>query len=85
MPAVFSTRLDGSGVLEKDEVLAIPNVASNPLVSRLMAVFDNDGSGDIDFKEFIAGLSAFSSKGKAEEKLKCNIHKFMYPSCIQCI
>lgn len=43
---------------------------NNPLVSRLIDVFDNDGSGDVDFKEFIAGISTFSSKGNPQEKLK---------------
>jgi len=44
-------------------------VSSNPLALRLLAVFDNDGSGDVDFKEFITGLGVFSAKGKKEEKL----------------
>ncbi len=62
---------DGSGSLEKDEFLAIPQIASNPLAQRLLAVFDNDGSGDVDFKEFLLGLAAFSAKGKKEDKLRC--------------
>ncbi|KAJ3300174.1 Calcineurin subunit B [Borealophlyctis nickersoniae] len=61
---------DGSGTLEKDEFLSLPQVANNPLAHRLLAVFDEDGSGDIDFKEFITGLSAFSSKGNKKEKLR---------------
>lgn len=36
----------------------------------MIAIFDEDGGGDVDFQEFVAGLSAFSSKGKKEEKLK---------------
>ncbi|ODQ64098.1 calcineurin regulatory subunit B [Nadsonia fulvescens var. elongata DSM 6958] len=61
---------DNSGSLEKNEFLSLPGIANNPLASRLIAVFDEDGSGDIDFQEFITGLSAFSSKGNNEEKLK---------------
>lgn len=37
----------------------------------MIAIFDEDGSGTVDFQEFIAGLSAFSSKGNKEEKLRC--------------
>ncbi len=44
-------------------------MSSNPLALRLLAVFDNDGSGDVDFKEFITGLGVFTAKGKKEEKL----------------
>jgi EF-hand domain pair len=36
----------------------------------MIAVFDEDGGGDVDFQEFVSGLSAFSSKGNKEEKLR---------------
>ena len=38
--------------------------------SRMIAIFDEDGGGDVDFQEFVSGLSAFSSKGNKEEKLR---------------
>ena len=62
---------DGSGSIDKEEFLAIPQIATNPLASRLIAIMDEDGGGDVDFKEFIVGLSAFSNKGKKIEKLRC--------------
>ena len=36
----------------------------------MIAIFDEDGGGDVDFQEFVSGLSAFSSKGNKEEKLQ---------------
>ncbi len=51
----------------------MPQMSSNCLVHRLIDIFDKDGSGDVDFKEFIMLLSIFSSKGNQEDKLKCNI------------
>lgn len=36
----------------------------------MIAIFDEDGGGDVDFQEFVSGLSAFSSKGNKEEKLR---------------
>lgn len=36
----------------------------------MIAILDEDGGGDVDFAEFVSGLSAFSSKGKNEDKLK---------------
>ena len=36
----------------------------------MIAIFDEDGGGDVDFQEFVSGLSAFSSKGSQEEKLR---------------
>lgn len=35
----------------------------------MIAIFDEDGGGDVDFQEFVSGLSAFSSKGNKEDKL----------------
>ena len=33
-------------------------------------VLDNDDSGEIDFKEFVEGMSKFSSKAEKEDKLR---------------
>ncbi|RKP11002.1 calcineurin subunit B [Thamnocephalis sphaerospora] len=60
---------DGSGSIDKDEFLAIPQVANNPLASRLIAIFDEDGGGDVDFQEFIRGLSVFSVNSDKMAKL----------------
>ncbi|KAK9473525.1 uncharacterized protein V1510DRAFT_429332 [Dipodascopsis tothii] len=61
---------DSSGTIDKSEFLVVPAIATNPLASRLIAIFDEDGGGDVDFQEFISALSAFSSKGGREEKLR---------------
>eukprot|EP00163_Fabomonas_tropica_P025731 TRINITY_DN4505_c0_g1_i3.p2 TRINITY_DN4505_c0_g1~~TRINITY_DN4505_c0_g1_i3.p2 ORF type:complete len:126 (-),score=19.51 TRINITY_DN4505_c0_g1_i3:521-898(-) len=62
---------DGSGTISTDEFLAIPELAMNPLVQRVISIFDKSGDGQVDFKEFITALSVFSVKGDAQEKLKC--------------
>jgi serine/threonine-protein phosphatase 2B regulatory subunit len=61
---------DNSGTVDRDEFLSLPQVSSNPLATRMIAIFDEDGGGDVDFQEFVSGLSAFSSKGNKEEKLR---------------
>ena len=33
-------------------------------------MFDDDKSGEVDFNEFLQGLSLFSTKGEKEEKLR---------------
>lgn len=33
----------------------------------------DSGGGTVDFQEFVAGLSAFSSRGEREEKLRCKL------------
>ncbi|KAI9246939.1 calcineurin subunit B [Phascolomyces articulosus] len=61
---------DRSGSIDKDEFLSIPQIANNPLASRMIAIFDEDGGGDVDFFEFIKGLSIFSARGNKREKLE---------------
>ena len=38
-------------------------LAQNPLVKRVIAVFDKNKDGTISFTEFISGLSTLSSTG----------------------
>lgn len=61
---------DNSGTIERDEFLSLPQISSNPLATRMIAIFDEDGGGDVDFQEFVTGLSAFSAKGNKEQKLQ---------------
>lgn len=75
---------DGNGSIDREEFLQIPQIANNPLASRMIAIFDEEcvilrcvtaltmgsGGGTVDFQEFVAGLSAFSNRGEREEKLK---------------
>ncbi|CAE6463909.1 unnamed protein product [Rhizoctonia solani] len=61
---------DGSGSIDRDEFLQVSQIANNPLASRMIAIFDEDGGGTVDFQEFVGGLSAFSSRGGREEKLR---------------
>jgi len=37
----------------------------------MIAIFDEDGGGTVDFQEFVAGLSAFSGRGGRDAKLRC--------------
>lgn len=62
--------LDSSGALSVDEFMALPGLRHNPLAQRVIQVFDSDGNGEVDFKEFIMGTSQFSVKGHPEEKLR---------------
>jgi len=61
---------DGSGSIDREEFLQLSQIATNPLASRMIAIFDADGGGSVDFQEFVGGLSAFSSRGGREEKLQ---------------
>jgi len=61
---------DGSGTLTIDEFMSIPELAVNPLLERVVQIFDENKDNEIQFSEFIKALSIFSDKGNKEEKLK---------------
>lgn len=58
------------GSIDTCEFFSIPQIAKNPLATRLFAVVDEDGDGNMDFEELLRSLSLFSSKGHKMEKLR---------------
>jgi len=62
--------LDGNGALSVDEFMSLPELQQNPLVQRVIDIFDEDNNGEVDFKEFIRGISQFSVRGEKGTKLK---------------
>lgn len=62
--------IDNSGSLSVDEFMSLPELQQNPLVQRVIDIFDEDQNGEVDFKEFIQGVSQFSVKGDKSSKLK---------------
>jgi Ca2+-binding EF-hand superfamily protein len=64
------TSQDNSGSLSVEEFMTLPELQQNPLVQRVIDIFDDDGNGEVDFKEFIQGVSQFSVKGDKTSKLR---------------
>jgi len=62
--------LDNNGALSVDEFMSLPELQQNPLVQRVIEIFDQDGNGEVDFREFIEGVSQFSVKGDKQQKLR---------------
>lgn len=62
--------MDNSGALSVEEFMSIAELQQNPLVQRVIDIFDADGNGEVDFKEFIQGVSQFSVKGDKLSKLR---------------
>ena len=52
---------DQSGTLSLQEITdALPELAGNPVVARVLDVFDIDGNSEVDFVEFVNGISRFT-------------------------
>eukprot|EP01126_Amoeba_proteus_P017782 TRINITY_DN1872_c0_g1_i10.p1 TRINITY_DN1872_c0_g1~~TRINITY_DN1872_c0_g1_i10.p1 ORF type:complete len:131 (+),score=44.63 TRINITY_DN1872_c0_g1_i10:356-748(+) len=50
--------------------MSIPELAVNPLLERVIQIFDENKDNEIQFSEFIKALSVFSDKGNKEGKLQ---------------
>ena len=59
-----------NGKLSVQEIMSIPGLEHNPLVSRVIETFDTDNDGEINFVEFVRGISRFSVKTSKEDKLQ---------------
>lgn len=64
---------NGDDVMTEDDFRSMPELAVNPLLDRLVAIFgfekpENDGC--INFSMFVIGMSAFSHRGTRAKKLR---------------
>ncbi|KAL2923222.1 Calcineurin subunit B [Bienertia sinuspersici] len=53
----------GKGFISADEFMCVPEFAMNPLAQRLLKMVDG-----LNFKDFVAFLSAFSARASMEQK-----------------
>lgn len=56
--------LNHNGLIEPEELLDVPELKDNPIVQRIITVFDKNNDGKISFYEFVYGLSTLTSSGK---------------------
>ncbi|XP_052176734.1 uncharacterized protein LOC127791043 isoform X2 [Diospyros lotus] len=56
---------NAKGFISADEFLSVPEFAMNPLSQRLLKMVDG-----LNFKDFVAFLSAFSAKASMPQKVK---------------
>mmetsp|Transcript_24410 Transcript_24410/g.29794 ORF Transcript_24410/g.29794 Transcript_24410/m.29794 type:complete len:181 (+) Transcript_24410:49-591(+) len=61
---------DNDGFLSKDEFLHIEQLQQNPMVSRVLEIFDDDGNDMIDFTEFLDALYVFASTAQEQNQAK---------------
>lgn len=58
--------------MSKEEFLNIKEFQGNPLLERVIDVFDENQDGEVQFTEFISSLAVFSQNGNDDAKLHCN-------------
>jgi len=60
----------GKGTIGLTDFQQISELSVNPLLERVLQVFDADEDGQIFIEDFLAGLSVFMQKGNEEAKLR---------------
>lgn len=56
--------LDGGGTINLLELLTVIDLERTPFTKRVFSIFDDDGSGDIDFGEFVLALWNYCTLSK---------------------
>merc|ERR1711959_612771 len=61
---------DGNGQMDPSEILGLAELTENPLVQRVISIFDVDGNGTVSFIEFLVGLAKLAAGTSEEQKLE---------------
>ncbi|KEP65269.1 UNVERIFIED_CONTAM: protein phosphatase 2b regulatory subunit, putative [Hammondia hammondi] len=59
-----------NGELDTHELFDVPELADNPLVKRVLSIFDTNGDGKVSFVEFLVGLSKLAANTDEFQKTK---------------
>jgi len=73
---VISASGDDDGLIDKSEFQRALGLKRNLFVDRMFELFDTDGDKNINFSEFIAGLSCFTLRAKQAEKARFSFRMY---------
>lgn len=59
-----------NGELDPHELFEVPEISDNPLVKRVISIFDTNEDGKVSFVEFLVGLAKLASVMDEREKLR---------------
>eukprot|EP01060_Flectonema_neradi_P029762 TRINITY_DN4187_c0_g1_i2.p1 TRINITY_DN4187_c0_g1~~TRINITY_DN4187_c0_g1_i2.p1 ORF type:complete len:177 (+),score=40.12 TRINITY_DN4187_c0_g1_i2:57-587(+) len=68
--------VDGNGEISWEEFESIPSLQQNPLLGRVLTIFDTNGDRSVDFREFVKALSVFSNDCAKERKLQFTFNMY---------
>ncbi|PIO60435.1 EF hand, partial [Teladorsagia circumcincta] len=79
--------IDGSGSLSVEEFMSLPELQQNPLVQRVIDIFDEDGNGEVDFRVafriYDIDRDGFISNGELFQVLKMMVGNNLKDSQLQ--
>ena len=56
---------DNSGDLDPEEIFNVPELNQNPLVKRVISIFDKNKDGKISFGEFLSGICPLNFRSRS--------------------
>lgn len=59
-----------NGELDPHELFDVPEIADNPLVKRVLSIFDTNSDGKVSFVEFLVGLAKLAAGTDEFQKTK---------------
>lgn len=59
-----------NGELDPHELFEVPDIADNPLVKRVVDIFDTNSDGKVSFVEFLVGLAKLTAGTDESQKTK---------------
>lgn len=62
---------DEQGTISTDAFLSIPELSMNPLIMRVIRVFDTNNDDNVNFRQFATTLAVFSRAAPPEQKMDC--------------
>ncbi|CDO66981.1 protein phosphatase 2b regulatory subunit, putative [Plasmodium reichenowi] len=59
-----------NGQLDPNELFDVPEICDNPLVKRVISIFDSNSDGKVSFVEFLVGITKLASSTDDFQKKK---------------
>lgn len=66
----ISASMQKADTIELNEFMAAMDIKDEDFASRLFSIFDLDHNSEVDFREFVLGLSKFTATADADEMLR---------------
>jgi hypothetical protein len=77
----ISSKVGGEQVIDRNQFKAALGFKDSLFLNRMFMLFDTDGDGQINFEEFVTGISMMCESGDFTEKVQCKCA--MWHACVR--
>ena len=69
----ISSKVGGEHVIDRNQFKSALGFKDSLFLNRMFMLFDTDGDGQINFEEFVSGISLMCESGEFAEKVQCEL------------